>query len=506
MESAPAAVAVNDSPLLRRCAAVLLLAAVALWLFAGQGGLSHPVQLTARGCVIIALACVLLRGNLMVQRAQLLLLTAFFVWGAYSGWHSGISGCVYLAHQELLTWGTAAVAALVGHALLHNYPSRRWWLALVVLLVVTAVPELVRNLRSFGAEGWRINLIGLPGNSNVLGVLLAVCVPAVAAAIADARDRRLGLLALPLLLAGLLLTYSRNAWLTAGIGFAVWWYLSFRGQRAKLLVLLTAIVLVLLVVPATRARLHSFIDPQHPSNIERVDILDAVFARLLCGEQRLIAVDDGSSSWEIETWFRGRGIGQWGYIYPRFAKLNKWQLHTHNVISEWLMGGGIPLTLLGILLIFSGFWGRISGTSCSEEILQRSQFLILVVANQFDYLLWLPLMAYVFFVCLLRLTKERLPMWVAALLLVAVFWHKLEWLGFRSAQTRGLIIVGIFVLGMAGSWKRKIVGLWRKEMLTTQIRYLSIAMLLMLLATMVVVPAAAYSAYVRGLSMARDGQ
>ena len=385
MDSAPA-IPVADSPqslFARRTAAALLLAAVALWLFSGQGGLAHPVQLAARGLVIVALACVLLQNNLRVLFTQTLLLTLMLGWGAVSNWNSG---CPYLAWQELLTWGTAAAAALVALAVTGGFPARRWWLLLAALLVITAVPEFIRNLVGFGAAGLGVNLTGLPGNSNVLGVILAMCLPAAAAAVANAHDRKSGLIVLPLLLAGLLLTYSRNAWLTAMLGFGAWWFLHFRGQRVKLLLLLMAFLLVLLAVPATRARLHAFIDPAHPSNLERVDLFRSVGKWL--GE-------------ENRVWYGG-ALGQWGFTYPRLATLDKWQLHTHNVISEWLMGGGLPLALLGILLIISGFWGRIGDSERPAEALRRAQLLVLVVANLFDYLLWIPLTAFLFFAALFR--------------------------------------------------------------------------------------------------------
>lgn len=481
---------------LKKAAALLLLAAVGLWLFAGQGGLSHPVQLAARGCVIGALACVLLYGNLRSGYGQIILLTVILGWAAVGNL---FSGCPYLAWQELLTWATAAAAVFAGQIAFDGFPARRWWLWLVLLLVLTAVPEFIRNLAGFGAAGLDINVIGLPGNSNVLGVMLAVCVPAVAAAIADARNRKFGLIVLPLLLAGLLLSYSRNAWLTAVLGLAAWWFLHWRGQRTKLLVLLTAFLLVLLAVPATRARLHAFIDPAHPSNVERVDLFRSVGKWLTAVEPPEAERFAGQN---VNLWL-GRGMGQWGFTYPRLATLDKWQLHTHNLISEWLVGGGLPLALLGIVLIISGFWGRISDAERPAEAVRRAQLLVLVVANQFDYLLWIPLTAFLFFAVLLRM-RYAIGIFHSVLLLLAggaLLPGMFTDFGFAVA---GFVVffLSFAGLGFGVNLFLKISGLRGKFNLFRTVLLGGAASAIMVT---VVLPLYLYHNYCRGLQFARMG-
>lgn len=496
MESAPATPAVDSpsSSFARRAAAALLLAAVALWLFSGQGGLAHPVQLAARGCVIGALALVLCSGNIGLNIRQLVLLAVFCGWALLAAQRAA---CGYLALQEILTWVTAIAAVVAGQAVFPAFPARRWWLVLVWLLGITALPEFLRNLAAFGGQGLAINVIGLPGNSNVLGVILAACLPAVVAALAEPRDRRWALLTLPLLLAGLLMTYSRNAWLTAVVGLGIWWYLQHRGSRIRMLWLMLVLLALLLLIPATRDRMHSFIDPHHPSNLERFDLFRSV----------------GKWLGEDNNLWRGGGMGQWGFIYPRLATGDKWQLHTHNVISEWLIDGGVPLAALGLLLLVSGFWGRISDAERTTETVRRAQLAVLVLANQFDYLLWIPLTTFLLFAVLVRKgpTAENwssTTMLQALLSLVALNLFLLLYVAGIVLMAEydeltgypGWLLPALLLLFFTGMWllRRRRPGL-------TITRQLIAGGSLVILVVTVVIPGYAYGCYVDGLACARQG-
>ncbi len=401
-----------------------------------------------------------------------------FLWG-------GLSTSVvqatnsYLSGQEWSTWLTAALAATATLSVFSARYVQLGWLMLAGILVVTAVPELLRNVFAFGWNGLGINLTGLPGNSNVLGVLLAACFPAVAASITDARDRRYGLLVLPLLLTGLLLTFSRNAWLTTLAGFTVWWFLAFRGQRVKLLAVLTVGLLVLLAIPASRARLHAFIDPQHPSNAERADLWRAAITLVMIDEGEEIC--DGTPDY---LWW-GFGPGQMGFLYPMVASLDKWQLHSHNVFSEWLVGGGVPLLELGVCFILSGVWRSGAWRAADDGAIRAAQMLVVLLANQFDYLLWIPLTAYVFFLVFLRRAEQSLPLLTVSGLGVL------------------LCIAGLHFA--ANVWiSGAIFGL---ALVVCRLRRILLCIAGVVLIVVVgIVPLAAYTAYATGVRLAATGQ
>jgi len=186
------------------------------------------------------------------------------------------------------------------------------------------------------------------------GTLMLVICAAVARLLYDTRDRAWAAVVMPALVAGLVLTGTRSAWVGAMAGVGVLFLLrDFR--LVALLPLLTAIILA--VAPAQLTdRIYSMVDLNDPTVRDRAAMLQAGVA----------IVKDHPLT--------GVGPDMVRHVYPEYrvaGAVQELNIHLHNVPMHIAAERGLPA--LGVFLWFIG-----SALVGLRALIARSRSLMLV--------------------------------------------------------------------------------------------------------------------------------
>lgn len=307
-------------------------------------------------------------------------------------------GEALMASGALLMWGLVYVM-LVGEALDPQ------WMAMV--LVAAASVHALVGLGQFALQsdvGWQIlgeeklnpryggvtvieidsqrilRAYGLARHPNTVGGLLAVGALAAANGVGLARSSRqrwLYLVALSLITAGLLVTFSRSAWLGAASGGAVWVWAARSRWRWSLM--LTMVVVSVMVGVFVLARPELFM------------------ARLLGGLSNGFRLEQDSftaralalpTAWGLIQHAPWLGVGVRGYAAAGAALTGGSVELVHNVpLLLWAEAGvgaaGLWLGLWGLML-----WAVRRGPPTSPGLVVALAWMTcLQVANQFNYYL-----------------------------------------------------------------------------------------------------------------------
>jgi O-antigen ligase len=186
------------------------------------------------------------------------------------------------------------------------------------------------------------------------GTLMLVICAAVARLLYDTRDRGWAVVVMPALVAGLVLTGTRSAWVGAMAGVAVLFLLrDFR--LVALLPLLAAIVLAIAPAQLTD-RIYSMVDLNDPTIRDRVAMLQAGVA----------IVKDHPLT--------GVGPDMVRHVYPEYrvaGAVQELNIHLHNVPMHIAAERGLPA-----LVLFLWFIG--SALVSLRSLVARSRSLILV--------------------------------------------------------------------------------------------------------------------------------
>ena len=281
--------------------------------------------------------------------------------------------------KELLKW----LEVLALYVVVANEMRGRWTAALVAIILgsgaLAALQGIYQFLFRIGPEefvlfGRFMRASGMFEQPNpyagYLGLTLPLALGLVGAAIVPA-GRRLGARWLVwaagcglLMLAAMIMSWSRGAWLGLGAAVAVMVLaIAARSGRAALLglvlVVLVAYLLlaggVALIPPSIVQRFADFVPYVGVMDVRGMEITDANFAVL----ERMAHWQSALSMWTDNPWL-GVGIGNYEPVYPRYA-LPLWPYplgHAHNyylniAAETGLLGLLAYLTLWGAALVYA---------------------------------------------------------------------------------------------------------------------------------------------------------
>lgn len=238
--------------------------------------------------------------------------------------------------------------------------------------------EGVTVLQARGAA-W-LRAYGLTAHPNLFGALLALCLLLIVA-----RTKRLRSLVsylLPVIIlgiVGLFFSFSRTAWLGAGLGFAIW--LAPQAHRLKTLRqwrwwLLVPLLLLGLILFAygdlVMSRLVNLDEPLEARSINQ-RLEDARLALQLARENPLM------------------GVGL-GYNVDAASQIDEHAARVHNVLLLALAELGIPGLVLILLLLLSplfAFVPLLRRREYQRAATGLAPWVAVIVVNQFDTTLWL---------------------------------------------------------------------------------------------------------------------
>ena len=281
--------------------------------------------------------------------------------------------------KELLKW----LEVLALYVVVANEMRGRWTAALVAIILgsgaLAALQGIYQFLFRIGPEefvlfGRFMRASGMFEQPNpyagYLGLTLPLALGLVGASIVPA-GRRLGARWLVwaagcglLMLAAMIMSWSRGAWLGLGAAVAVMVLaIAARSGRAALLglvlVVLVAYLLlaggVALIPPSIVQRFADFVPYVGVMDVRGMEITDANFAVL----ERMAHWQSALSMWTDNPWL-GVGIGNYEPVYPRYA-LPLWPYplgHAHNyylniAAETGLFGLLAYLTLWGAALVYA---------------------------------------------------------------------------------------------------------------------------------------------------------
>jgi O-antigen ligase len=325
------------------------------------------------------------RRAITLPRAPLTLPLAIFIGVialsviAASSWREALPELLKWVQLLLLYW---CVAALLP-------PNRVGWLlaALLAAGVAEALTGIYQFLTQSGPEGFVLlgrfmRAFGTFRQPNPYAGYLGLAAPlAIALTLwawttpgsrpAAQRLLRLLLPATALIIsAGLLVSWSRGAWLAFAAATAVV-VISFC-RRSMLLALMAAVLLLVGVLAVSAAgsetlllptfiseRLGDLQDYLGVTDVQRVEINDANFAVIERVAHWVAAV----SMWADHPWF-GVGLGNYAVAYAAYA-LPRWQEalgHAHNVYLNFGAESGLLGLLAYLLLWLAAFWQSLKAT------------------------------------------------------------------------------------------------------------------------------------------------
>lgn len=155
------------------------------------------------------------------------------------------------------------------------------------------------------------------------------------------KIRILALFALAPLATNLFFTFTRSSWLGLAAGVLV--IAGYRSKRILVPVGVLAVVILLVSPPEIRERFLSIFDPQHPTNVSRVNMWKTGFR--IIADHPLVGIGDVGTE---TVWDR--------YSDPGW----QWEGHLHNNLIMWCVTlGGIGLAVL--LALFVKLWLECAG-------------------------------------------------------------------------------------------------------------------------------------------------
>lgn len=262
-----------------------------------------------------------------------------------------------------------------GAAALDDDGGRRLDEALAAAPAVLALPvlwEFARNVAAMGPPGQAMQVEGWVRNANVLAVASAATVPFAAAF--ERSDRRPALRAAAaasavLGVVAVLLSGSRTGLLALTAAAAVG--LAGLSRPNRRLVLAGAAVAAALLAAAASPRLVRSLDPSFITNVQRLRMIED--ARAAFAERPVL----------------GWGPGAAPFVYPRFQRADKWELHYHALPLQAAVETGLVGVLAwGAAVAILGFFiARNRRTPAAASVAA------LLAASATDYLLWIPLVS-----------------------------------------------------------------------------------------------------------------
>ena len=255
-------------------------------------------------------------------------------------------------------------------------------------LGLTALGELPLNpafagvtvLRARG-EPW-LRAYGLTAHPNLYGALLGMCLLLLIVYRPGTLRQKLPYL-LPVLalgLAGLFFSFSRTAWLGAGLGLAVWFIVARRGgsggrPKSYLWLLFPAILLTLALVTYGDLVTSRFANLDEPLEARSIS-------------QRLYDADLALQLARSSPWL-GVGLGR---NVDAALLLGEDAQRVHNVLLLAAAELGVPGLLLVLCLLLAPVWAywRLYRRACyARAAAGLAPWLMLLVVNQLDTTLWL---------------------------------------------------------------------------------------------------------------------
>lgn len=321
------------TPRFERAAAVVLVAAIALVSF----------KLLAAQVLFGVAALMWLRIVLADTERPAL---PAFVWplGAYAVW-TILSALVSVDVRESVIDLKQLVLLLIVPLTLRLLRGDRAMRAINVFIAVGAAAALVGVVQSqvFGYNDLGNRPTGfLSHYMTYSGVLMLVLCAAAARLIFYPQERMWPGVAIPALVVALAATLTRNAYIGAAVGIAS--LLAMRNLKLLLLVPVAALVFAVAAPQSYKARAHSVVDLQDPSNRDRLDMLQM-----------------GRDMVRDHPWF-GVGPDMVGRVYGQYLRPNPvhtYNPHLHNVPVQIAAERGVPALVFWLAFVGAAAWGLV---------------------------------------------------------------------------------------------------------------------------------------------------
>lgn len=245
---------------------------------------------------------------------------------------------------------------------------------LKIFIVCSTISGICGMIFYFGGFGGRAR--SLFTGENGLGTVM---IPAAFGALAcfsqaSSKKKLLVGFALATIVAGLILSFSRGAWLGLAGGLFIY-FVYCKRDRLKVVILMSIIIITFFTYPPLLYRLESIQDLSYPSNQERIYIMEA--------------------TWEMikEQPLTGVGIGNYPSTYPDY-RLKESQIpnvsFAHNIFLQiWAEAGiGALVSFLAIVVLI--FTKGINIVKCSNLFLRKvgivafASFVGILIHNQVD--------------------------------------------------------------------------------------------------------------------------
>lgn len=327
-------------------------------------------------CAFVFLIHVLIDDKFTFSKSPFNVAVVFFVialiWGVVNSFAPAASLKQVMVHLSFV---------LFYFVLINVIRTKKQWFALIKVFIVSAfVVALYGIIQNFfgvsSTESWideemfsdiQLRVYSFFNNPNVLGEFLVLTIPVSLALVWNrVKDthRVLFLIVLFSMLACMIFTWSRGAWL--GMMLAVALFLVMADKRW-----MSAGILVLFLIPlalyitgnsAIIERFISIGNTADTSTAYRVSIWQA------------------SISMISDFWVGGIGIGSDAYttIYPSYALPGaRFALHSHNLYLQFLVETGI-IGIVSLFCVLFGFLKTVFATSVVKKIKQSDIAKILV--------------------------------------------------------------------------------------------------------------------------------
>ncbi len=247
------------------------------------------------------------------------------------------------------------------------------------------------------------------------------------------------------LLAGLTLTFSRGAWITACLETGAIIMISRKkwSEKTGRQVILTIIIGGALVMAAQFIRATTF----HTNTIEEKITLESQEKNTSTSDR--IAFWKGSIKLMKQHPITGYGSGNFAFVYPKYQKdLLANSTHPHNILLKIAVENGLPAALLFLFLVSAILW---KGMRSSEEITKifAIGFGGILVHNLVDYNL--------------NLALNNIIFWLFAGIITASCWQSKteEKTPSRKSIIAGTLAVTLFFSGIYEIQQRRIIAIGR---------------------------------------------
>jgi len=318
----------------------------------------------------------LLAGNLLKKRLSLGKNPMFFLINVFI-LISLIS--IINAKNKLFTIGSVILIALMFYLIFFGVEyiilRKDFLRGLVKIFIICSVFSSIYGLVIyFGGFGERARTLFT--GENGLGTVMIPAVVGTLAFFAHTSDKEklLSGIALPIILMGLLFSFSRGAWLGAVGGLFAYGVFQ-RKDRFKVAVLLAIMIAILFAFHPLLSRLSSIPDLSYPSNKERIYILEATLKMI-----------------KAHPWI-GVGMGNYALVYPEY-KVGESKIFqasfAHNIFlqiwAECGVGAMFVFMIIVILTLLKGVKIAKSDNPFPKAIgsVSLASFVGILIHNQVD--------------------------------------------------------------------------------------------------------------------------